>query len=75
MEIPIQKENWVDQLESKAKSSIDDDEKKAAAMLTQALSIEQKRIERIKKLARLLLGYKFASPSIISGGDFVYAEN
>lgn len=70
-----QKRDWIFQLWRTASDSADKDEKEVARILMRALEIEFKRIKRIRELARLLLDYQLASPSLFSRWRFFYVKN
>jgi len=68
-----QKPNWVIQLKELVLVSKDNDKRQVAIILLKVLSIELRRVERIRQLAyRLLLDYQFASSPILKWRVFLW---
>lgn len=73
MEEIHQEPNWVTQLKELVLVSQDNDKRQAAIILLKVLSIELRRVERIRQLTyRLLLDYKFASSPILKWRVFLW---
>lgn len=67
-----QEPNWVTQLKELVLVSQNNDKRQAAIILLKVLSIELRRMERIRQLAhRLLSDYKFASSPILKWRVFL----